>query len=151
VFVALHREVRGIAGGVAKCGQILEQERDRIGLAVRLNRSHRTTGGAYECVILLHIKGNLADPDLGPPKVADHFGISVRYLHKLFERTDSTFNRHVLELRLQHCYAVLTDRKQGARTVAAIAYASGFNDLSYFGRSFRRRFGAAPSELLKAK
>ena len=100
--------------------------------------------------ILLHIKGNLADPDLSPPKVADRFGISVRYLHKLFERTDSTFNRHVLELRLQHCYAALTDGKRSAQTVAAIAYASGFNDLSYFGRSFRRRFGAAPSELLKA-
>lgn len=101
--------------------------------------------------ILLHIKGNLADPDLSPPKVADHFGISVRYLHKLFERTDSTFNRHVLELRLQHCYAALTDGKRGSKTVAGVAYASGFNDLSYFGRSFRRRFGAAPSEFLKVE
>ena len=73
----------------------------------------------------------------------------MRYLHKLFERTDSTFNRHVLELRLRHCYTALTDGKQSSKTVAAIAYASGFNDLSYFGRSFRRRFGAAPSEFLK--
>jgi AraC family transcriptional activator of tynA and feaB len=125
---------------------------DLMGLAVNVRSREDIASGPASVLldaILLHIKGNLADPDLSPPKVADHFGISVRYLHKLFERTDSTFNRHVLELRLRHCYAVLTDAKQSSKTVAAIAYASGFNDLSYFGRSFRRRFGAAPSEFLK--
>jgi AraC-like DNA-binding protein len=123
-----------------------------IGLAVNVRSREDISSGPASVLldaILLHIKGNLADPDLSPPKVADHFGISVRYLHKLFERTDSTFNRHVLELRLQHCHAALTDGKPSSRTVAEIAYASGFNDLSYFGRSFRRRFGAAPSEFLK--
>jgi AraC family transcriptional activator of tynA and feaB len=125
---------------------------DLMGLAVNVRSREDIASGPASVLldaILLHIKGNLADPDLSPPKVADHFGISVRYLHKLFERTDSTFNRHVLELRLRHCYAALTDSKQSSKTVAAIAYASGFNDLSYFGRSFRRRFGAAPSEFLK--
>jgi AraC family transcriptional activator of tynA and feaB len=127
---------------------------DLMGLAVNVRSREDIASGPASVLldaILLHIKGNLADPDLSPPKVADHFGISVRYLHKLFERTDSTFNRHVLELRLRHCYAALTDSKQSSKTVAAIAYASGFNDLSYFGRSFRRRFGAAPSEFLKVE
>lgn len=31
-------------------------------------------------------------------------------------------------------------------TVAAIAYEAGFNDLSYFNRAFRRRYGMTPSD-----
>jgi AraC-like DNA-binding protein len=124
-----------------------------LGLATSVRCREDVSSGPASVLldaVLIHIKGNLADPGLRPTKVADHFGISVRYLHKLFERTDSTFNRHVLELRLERCYAALTGSRQGLRTVAEVAYASGFNDLSYFGRSFRRRFGAPPSEFLKA-
>jgi len=32
-----------------------------------------------------------------------------------------------------------------------IAYSCAFNDLSYFNRCFRRRFGAAPSQFRGAK
>ena len=32
-----------------------------------------------------------------------------------------------------------------ARKVSDVAYTVGFNDLSYFNRSFRRRFGTSPS------
>ena len=62
---------------------------DLMGLAVNVpSREDIASGPASVLLdaILLHIKGNLADPDLSPPKVADHFGISVRYLHKLFEQ-----------------------------------------------------------------
>lgn len=33
------------------------------------------------------------------------------------------------------------------RTIAAIALESGFGDVSYFNRTFRRTYGATPSEM----
>ena len=36
------------------------------------------------------------------------------------------------------------------RRISDIAFDCGFNDLSYFNRAFRKRFGATPSELRDA-
>jgi AraC-like DNA-binding protein len=33
------------------------------------------------------------------------------------------------------------------RSITAIAYESGFGDLSHFNRAFRRRYGETPSEV----
>jgi AraC-like DNA-binding protein len=42
---------------------------------------------------------------------------------------------------------MLTDSRFADRTVGSIALEVGFNDLSYFHRTFRRRFGATPSDV----
>ncbi|RUX33774.1 helix-turn-helix domain-containing protein, partial [Mesorhizobium sp. M7A.F.Ca.CA.002.09.1.1] len=36
------------------------------------------------------------------------------------------------------------------RSITAIAYEAGFNDLSYFNRAFRRRYDATPSDVRAA-
>ena len=38
---------------------------------------------------------------------------------------------------------------RGGHTIAEVAYAAGFNDISYFNRSFRELFDCAPTDLLK--
>jgi len=52
----------------------------------------------------------------------------------------------VLELRLQKAYRLLTDARHADRKVIDIALSCGFNDLSYFHRSYRARFGMTPSD-----
>jgi AraC-like DNA-binding protein len=52
----------------------------------------------------------------------------------------------VLELRLQKAYRLLTDARHADRKVIDIALSCGFNDVSYFHRSFRGRFGMTPSD-----
>jgi AraC-like DNA-binding protein len=42
---------------------------------------------------------------------------------------------------------MMTDPRYADHRVSAIAFAAGFGDLSYFNRTFRRRFGATPSDL----
>lgn len=94
--------------------------------------------------VLLHIDSNLGDERLSAATVADAFGISVRYLHRLFEaRGDSSFARSVSEKRLRRCAADLAEPR--AR-VSDVAYRWGFRDLTHFGRMFRRHYGMSASQ-----
>jgi AraC-like DNA-binding protein len=42
---------------------------------------------------------------------------------------------------------MLLDPRCESEKISAVAYDSGFGDLSYFYRMFRRRFGAAPADI----
>ena len=53
----------------------------------------------------------------------------------------------VLEQRLVRAARLLRDPRHLARKVSDIAYLAGFNDMSYFHRAFRRRFGMTPSDM----
>ena len=93
------------------------------------------------------IKERFADPDLRPRDVAAEARISLRYLQKLFTQRGATCSGFIESFRMDHA-ARLLRRRVVARTrqpISAIAYASGFNDCSYFSQKFRRRFGHAPS------
>lgn len=107
-----------------------------------------TPGTVLFDAMLRHIDCNLADPELSPRAAAEHFGISVRYVHKLFEPSGTTFNQLLLDRRLQRCFEDLARTTPRRKIVSTIAYNWGFNDLSYFGRAFRRKFGRVPSDCL---
>lgn len=85
-------------------------------------------------------------PGLSPHFVAEHFGISVRTLHSRFAEYGKTFSSWVLENRLDGCRKALEGARQRTPNVSEIAYSFGFNDLSYFNKSFRARFGMSPSQ-----
>jgi AraC-like DNA-binding protein len=68
-------------------------------------------------------------------------------VRKLFEEEGTTFTEFVLESRLAQALQMLSDPRLAGRTISSIAFSLGFGDLSYFNRTFRRRFGAAPSEM----
>jgi AraC-like DNA-binding protein len=53
----------------------------------------------------------------------------------------------VLTQRLARAYRRLSDARFAHRPVSAIAYEAGFGDLSYFNRTFRRTYGATPSDV----
>lgn len=97
------------------------------------------------------IEARLGDPELSPADVAASLGISVRYLHLLFEETGVTFSRHVIERRLALAHDELSDPNRAGRTIADIALRWGFNSFSHFTRRFRARYGLAPSELRRQR
>lgn len=90
-----------------------------------------------------HFRG----PGLSIDRMAVRHGISPRYVRKLFQEEQTTFSDFVLSLRLERSRRLLSSPRCAAYTIASIAYASGFNDLSYFNRMFRRRYGITPSDL----
>jgi len=72
--------------------------------------------------------------------------VTPRYIQKLFESEGSTLSRYALGQRLARVHPRLTDPRHVGSTVAAIAYASGFRDISTFNRAFRQQFGMTPSD-----
>jgi AraC-like DNA-binding protein len=89
---------------------------------------------------------NLHDAELSAQQAADQVGISLRTLHSRFRQTGQTFGRWLLEQRLQGCSVALRDPRQRPFQISQIAYAWGFNDLSYFNRAFRQRFDRTPRD-----
>lgn len=96
-----------------------------------------------------HIAEHLADPALTPGTAAAALGISVRWLHKLFEPTGASFAGYVQRQRLEECRAALTAPSALLRSVIDIAFGWGFTSLSTFYRAFEREFGAPPGEFRK--
>jgi len=96
------------------------------------------------------IEANLLVPGLSPGWVMARHGISERYLRALFADEETSFTDFVLEKRLAYVFRRLTGPHCADLLIAAIAYEAGFNDLSWFNRAFRRRFGMTPSEAREA-
>lgn len=92
------------------------------------------------------IAKGFADPAFSVQRIATTIGVSPNYVQKLLHESGQSFTERVLELRLVKARAMLSDRRNDALKVSDIAFACGFNDISYFNRSFRRRFGSAPND-----
>ena len=96
------------------------------------------------------IVANLSSRDLSVDAMAGRQGISSRYVQMLFEGEGTSFSEFVLKQRLALAHDMLADPRQDHLTITAIAYAAGFGDLSHFNHSFRRRYGATPTEVRTA-
>jgi AraC-like DNA-binding protein len=96
------------------------------------------------------IERHLTDGSLTAAVVAARHGISTRYLHRLFEDDAETYSRFVLGRRLDLAYRRLRDPRYADRTISSIANDTGFGDLSYFNRTFRRGYDTTPSEARRA-
>ena len=93
------------------------------------------------------IEAHLPDCDLTSGGVARRQGISESYIRKLFEAEATSFSEFVLGRRLIRAHRMLLDRGLANRSIASIAFGSGFGDLSYFNRVFKRTYGRRPSEI----
>jgi AraC-like DNA-binding protein len=107
----------------------------------------RSVGAARLRAIKADIAANLSDPGLQLAVVAMRHRVTPRYVRMLFEAEGQNFTAFVLEQRLARARDMLRDARFADHGISAIAFDSGFGDLSYFNRTFRQRFGASPSEI----
>jgi AraC-like DNA-binding protein len=96
--------------------------------------------------ILAEIRADFSNPAFSPRHLARKFALSPRYVQALLHETGVSFTERVLELRLQKARTMLMSPHSGRLKVSEIAYACGFNEISYFNQAFRRRFGASPTQ-----
>jgi AraC-like DNA-binding protein len=126
---------------------------DLVALAVGATRDghaiakERGIRAARLRAIMSDVTANLRDSDLTVAAVAQRQRVTPRYLHKLFEGEELTFSTFVLNQRLSRAHRMLCDPRFSDRSISSVAFDVGFGDLSYFNRTFRRRYGATRSDI----
>ncbi|QIG51365.1 helix-turn-helix transcriptional regulator [Nordella sp. HKS 07] len=89
-------------------------------------------------------------PQLSADEIATRHGLSPRYVRKLFESEGTSLSDYMLSQRLARAHRMLNDPRRSGQSITALAFEAGFNDLSYFNRTFRRRYGTTPSDVRAA-
>jgi len=89
----------------------------------------------------------LGHGELSAESVAIPLRITANYVRKLLHAEGISFSDYVLGLRLERTFAMLRDRRLADRAISWIAFDAGFNDISYFNRSFRKRYGMTPGDV----
>jgi AraC-like DNA-binding protein len=125
---------------------ILGAEDDALRVAEK-----RGLRAARQTAVLRAIAEGSSDPGLTAVAIAAELGVTPRYVHLLLEETGKSFTHHLLEKRLDRASALLRHPRWRQRRIADIALATGFSDLSYFNRTFRRRYGTSPSDVREAE
>ncbi|MEH2482145.1 AraC-like DNA-binding protein [Nitrobacteraceae bacterium AZCC 2146] len=92
--------------------------------------------------VLMILEKRFSEPDFSAYKLAAAAGLSERYVNELLYEDGASFSARLNEMRLRKAASMLA---QEQRRISDIAFDCGFNDLSYFNRCFRRRFGLTPS------
>jgi len=95
--------------------------------------------------VLRTIETGYTDPGFSVAKVAAELQLSVRYVQDILHETGASFAERVLELRLREAAELLGRAHITHRKVSDIAFSCGFNNLTYFHRAFRRRYGMTPA------
>jgi AraC-like DNA-binding protein len=91
-----------------------------------------------------YIEDNLPDLTLDASRIGQEFGISRSVIYRVFH-AHGGLNRYILGRRLHRVRKLLM--AGDARTIAEIAFATGFGTPAHFNREFRRTFGTTPSEV----
>jgi AraC family transcriptional regulator, positive regulator of tynA and feaB len=94
-------------------------------------------------MMLDHIDRHSSDSGLSAATLARQFHCSERYVHKLFSKTGRSVGEHINHKRILVCTRDLLGDSR-SRTIAEIALAAGFRDISHFNRLFKRSNGASP-------
>ncbi|WP_090150706.1 hybrid sensor histidine kinase/response regulator transcription factor [Dyadobacter soli] len=90
------------------------------------------------------VEANMEDVLFSVEKMAEEMSLSrTQLLRKLKALTGLAPNDFIRDLRLQKAAEMI---RQKADTITQIGYAVGFNDQSYFSKSFKKEFGATPTE-----
>lgn len=95
------------------------------------------------------LEDNLANTDFDVVFFSREIGMSRTNLHrKLKALTDCSATEFIRAVRLKRALYLL-EQKSG--NITEVAYAVGFNSLSYFNKCFKKQFGTTPSEFISSR
>lgn len=100
--------------------------------------------GGWLVDVARHIEKNLHDPGFGIEQLAGLMHTDQSQLYrKVKKKTGRSPVQLLKEARLTKAQKLI---EAGETNYSEIAYACGFNSLSYFSRSYKKQFGFAPSD-----
>lgn len=122
--------------GLLNCFSSLEEQ----------DEEPQTDADAKRVAMLSYLNRHLEEEDMGADKIALAFGITPRYVHKLFSATGKTVSEHLCVLRIERAKSLLCHTGASRLSITDIAFNLGFRDISYFNRRFKQLTGVTPSE-----
>jgi AraC-like DNA-binding protein len=151
-YTALCKE---LAGELDPLGQktTMQHLTDLVGHFVETTAGPKKPAGQHDLsmarldLVKAEILEKLDRADLTIDAVARANGLTTRQAQRMFASSGTTFTDFVLEQRLLLSRRLLLQESARHRKISDIAFTVGFNDLSYFHRSFKKRFGFTPSDL----
>ena len=127
---------------IARQQRLREQLRREPGLTAPMPPPR----SAFEAQVCDVIEQHLSDPQFSVEVLADKVALSRQQLYRrLRDETKATPVAYIRQFRLERASRLLSAR-QG--NVSEVAYAVGFNSLSYFTRCFQEHFEETPSAFL---
>ena len=94
-----------------------------------------------------YIKENYTKDDICISSLSEMCGISEDYFRKIFKNTFGISPRkYINELKISHAEELITSEMY---TVTEAAELSGYTDMSYFSREFKKAFGICPADYRK--
>ena len=96
-----------------------------------------------------YIEKNIDNPELNIDKLVEIMTVSRTQLYrKIKALTNMSVNEFINDIRLKRAEQIFSDKKI---SVSEVAYMVGFNELSYFGKCFKKKYGLTPSEYNQRK
>lgn len=125
--------------------------RKQIRQNIQFEQSAEITGRAqtndFSKSIITHIEKHMQDPEFSIEALAEKMHMSAATLtRKCKQYCDETPRSLLINIRIQHATNLLSKDNM---PISEIAYAVGFESLSYFSRSFKKHTGFNPTEFVK--
>ncbi|CAM3378156.1 hypothetical protein POHY109586_04735 [Polaromonas hydrogenivorans] len=120
-------------------------ERSGHGVSPRLRSNESLLSAALQQISLQY-----QDPSFNAMGLAATLNVPLRSLQRLFQRLGETPSRRILNARLNASHDRLNLQVGSLHThyVSSVAYSCGFNDLSFFYREFRKKYGVTPGHIV---
>lgn len=96
-----------------------------------------------------YIHAHFADAEMSIPDISRALTLNQTYLRRMFkEETGLTLTEYITKYRLERAQSLMRDT---AVPLTQIAEQTGYSDVSYFSRSFKKYFGVSPRAARIAK
>jgi AraC-like DNA-binding protein len=148
-YIALCHEVAGELdplGQKTAAQHLADLVGQLIATTAEIREGHGGASAARFDLLRADVLRHLDRNDLTIDMVAGANGLSGRQAQRMFAAAGTTFTEFVLEQRLLMSRQLLRQPAARHRKISDIAFTVGFNDLSYFHRAFKKRFGVTPSD-----
>ena len=90
-----------------------------------------------------YILNHFHQQDLSIEQIASAHYLNADYIRSIFKKhRGTTLYEYIIDIRMQHARQLITQQTK----LSVVAELCGFNDPSYFSRSFKKYFGITPSE-----
>ncbi|MDQ1159303.1 AraC-like DNA-binding protein [Sphingomonas sp. SORGH_AS 950] len=96
--------------------------------------------------IVQFVDTHFCEETLTCERVAETFGLSERYLRKLFAESERSLSERIWHLRLEKAKRDLRGNLAYRSSVTSVAYDCGFKDPAHFSRAFKEKYGMTPRD-----